>query len=104
MIFWLLPLHLKPEKSKFTTSQVDYLGHTLTAEGVKPNESNIAAINEFAKPQSVKEVRTFLGLVNFYQQHVRIMATVSRPLTALTGRNLCGVLSVMKHLTRSNIF
>jgi len=80
-------LHLKPEKRKFDASQVDYLGHTLTAEGVKPNESKIVAVKEFPKPQSVKEVRTFLGLVNFYRRHVRNMATICRPLTALTQKD-----------------
>ena len=104
-------LHLKPEKRKFDASQVDYLGHTLTAEGVKPNESKIVAVKEFPKPQSViaegvkpneskifaakefpkpqsvKEVQTFLGLVNFYRRHVRNMATICIPLTALTQKD-----------------
>ena len=66
---------------------MDYLGHTLTAEGVKPNESKIAAVKELPKPQSVKEVRTFLGLVNFYKRHIRNMATICRPLTALTEKD-----------------
>ena len=74
-------MHLKPEKCKFTTSQVDYLGCILIAEGLKPK---IVAVKEFPKPQSIKEVRTILS---FYRRHVRNMATICRPLTALTQKD-----------------
>jgi len=47
----------------------------------------IVAVKEFPKPQSVKEVQTFLCLVNFYRQHLHNMATIWRPLTALTQRD-----------------
>jgi len=47
----------------------------------------LIAVKEFPKPQSVKEVQTFLGLVNFYRRHVHIMATICRPLTALTQKD-----------------
>jgi len=40
-------LRLKPEKCHFVTQKIEYLGHTLTPEGVKPNEAKIVAVNEF---------------------------------------------------------
>ena len=80
-------LRLKPEKCNFATQKIEYLGHTLIPEGVKPNETNIIAVKEFPRPQSVKEVRTFLGLVNFYRKHVKNMAIICRPLTALTRKD-----------------
>jgi len=67
-------LRLKPEKCHFATQKIEYLGHTLTPEGFKPNEAKIVALKEFLRPQSVKEVRTFLGLVYFYTKHVKNMA------------------------------
>jgi len=63
----------------------------------------IAAVKEFPKPQSVKEIWTFLFLVNFYKMHVHNMDTTCRPLTASTQRNLHGVLSVLTHSTKSSI-
>ena len=80
-------LRLKPEKCNFATLKIEYLGHTFTPEGVKPNETKIIAVKEFPRPQSVKEVRTFLGLVTFYRKHVKNMAIICRPLTALTRKD-----------------
>ena len=77
-------LQLKPTKCTFATEQIEYLRHTLTPEGVKPNEKNVHAITEFPKPKSIKEVRSFVGLANFYRRHVPNMAAISRPLTDLT--------------------
>ena len=57
------------------TEKVNNLHHTLTAEGVPA--SKIAAFKE-----PVKEIQTFLSLVNFYRRHLRNMTTICRPLTA----------------------
>jgi len=76
IIYWWLPV-VWPEKCHSVTQKIDYLGHTLTPEGVKPNEAKIVAVKEFPQPQSVKEVRTFLGLVNFYRKHVKNMAIIN---------------------------
>ena len=77
-------LRLKPSKCMFATNQIEYLGHTLTTKGVKPNESNIQAVAEFPQPKTIKEVRSFLGMANFYRRHIPSMATMARPLTDLT--------------------
>jgi len=76
-------LHLKPSKCMFAIG-VEYLGHTLTPEGVKPNERNAKAITGFPRPNSTKEVWSFVGLANFYQHHMPNMAAFSWPLIDLT--------------------
>jgi len=43
-------LRLKPEKCRLATRQIDYLGHTLTPEGVRPNELKVTAVKEFPRP------------------------------------------------------
>ena len=60
-------LRLKPEKCKFATNQVEYLGHTLTTDGVKPNEAKIVAVKEFPKPHLAGGM-DFLGLSQFLQK------------------------------------
>ena len=77
-------LRLKLSKCMFATGEIEYLGHTLTPEGVKPNERNVRAITEFPIPKSTKEVRSFVGLANFYRRHIPNIAAISRPLTDLT--------------------
>ena len=98
-------LKLKPTKCVFARERVDYLGHTLSAEGVQPNSAKVEAVRNFPRPQSSKEVKSFLGLVNFYGRHLPNFAVVARPLTALTGKTrsqrrqyrLCGVMNVRLH-------
>ena len=78
---------LKPSKCTFATTEIQYLGHTLTPVGVKPNDSKITAVKDFPRPQNVKQVKSFLGLANFYRRHIPGMAAISRPLTDLTRKN-----------------
>lgn len=80
-------LRLKPTKCAFAQKKIDYLGFTLSAEGVCPNDGKVLAIKEFPRPTDAKAVRRFLGMVNFYRRHVRDMATIARPLTALTRKD-----------------
>ena len=77
-------LRLKPQKYVFVKQQVEYLGHTITPEGVRPNEKKIQAVKDFPRPKSSREMKSFLGLVNFYRRHLPNFAAVVRPLTALT--------------------
>ena len=71
----------------FAREQVDYLGHTLPTEGVQPNSTKVEAVKNFPRPKSSKEVKSFLGLVNFYRRHLPNFAVIARPLTALTRQD-----------------
>ena len=81
-------LRLKPSKCMIATEEIEYLGHTLTPAGVKPNSKKVEAAKNFPIPKNVKEVKSFLGLANFYRRHIPDMATTSRTLTALTRKNM----------------
>ena len=54
-------LKLKPKKCAFGREQVEYLGHTLSAEGVRPNNAKVEAVKNFSRPKSSKEVKSFLS-------------------------------------------
>ncbi|GFO04106.1 Pol polyprotein [Plakobranchus ocellatus] len=67
---------LNKEKCQFMQEEIDYLGHKIDAEGLHPQEHKIKAMKEVSRPENVKELRSFLGGVqnyeNFcptYQQH-----------------------------------
>ena len=81
-------LQLKPSKCMFATDEIEYLGHTLTPEGVKPNSKKVEAVRDFPVSKNVKEVKSFLGLANFYRRHIPDMTIISRILTALTRKNM----------------
>ena len=80
-------LRLRPGKCAFAQQEIDYLGYTLSALGVRPNNKKVQAIQEFPRPTSAKAVKSFLGIVNFYRRHVKNMAAIARPLTALTRKD-----------------
>ena len=52
-----------------------------------PNDGKVIAVKDIPRPVDAKSIRRFLGMVNFYRRHVKDMATIARPLTALTRKN-----------------
>ena len=59
-------LTINLEKSHFFRSKIKLLWHILTSTGIKPDPEKIPAIQNFSRPRNLKELREFLGLVNFY--------------------------------------
>ena len=72
----------------FAASEIEYLGHALTAQGVRLNSGKEEAVKCFPRPTTVKGVKSFQGLANFYRCHISDMARISRPLTLLTRKNV----------------
>jgi hypothetical protein len=79
-------LVLNLEKCIFGQTEIDFLGHHVTAGGVQPLEDHVAAVRDFAPPKDRVQLQRFLGLVNFYRRFLPAAAGVLRPLTdALQG-------------------
>ena len=55
-------LKLQPNKCEFLRPELEYLGHLITENGVKPNPNKLEAVKNFKKPINAKDVRSFLGL------------------------------------------
>ena len=81
-------LKLKPSKCHFIAKEVEYLGHILTPEGLKPNPATVSAVKEFPQPTNLKEVRQFLGLSSFYRRFISGFAAVAQPLHQLTRKGV----------------
>ena len=75
------------EKCIFGSKKVSYFGFQLTEDGIKPGIDKLKAVAPAALPNSVLEVRQFLGLCNFFRTHVKNFAQISAPLTALTRKD-----------------
>ena len=77
---------LHPDKLRFKTTEVPYVGHELTASGLKIDEHKVRAIRSMPAPTSVKEVRRFIGIPVFLPH----MANVLQPLqpTHWKGRSM----------------
>ena len=80
-------LTLKPKKCKFAQLQVTYLGHVVSAEGVRTDPKKIRALLEFPVPANVKALRSFLGLASYYRRFIPQFSRIAGPLHALTKKN-----------------
>ena len=60
--------------------EVEYLGHSISAEGVHPVKEKVRAVMEAPRPQNVSQLRSFLGMVNYYAKFLSNLATLLRPL------------------------
>ncbi len=76
-------LRLKREKCFFMQSSVEYLGHLVDANGLHTLPSKVEAIVHAPEPQNVQQVRSFLGLLNYYSKFVPHLATTLQPLNHL---------------------
>ncbi|GBG87242.1 hypothetical protein CBR_g45301 [Chara braunii] len=72
------------EKCEFGRTRVLYLGHEISAEGLKPDDAKVASIRDWPRPQSVTEMRSFLGMTGYYRNFIENYSIVAAPLTDLT--------------------
>ena len=68
--------------------EVDYLGHVITAGGLKPNPRLTNAVQEFPRPSNLQEVRRFLGMTSYYRRFIANFAKVAQPLHQLTAKGV----------------
>ena len=80
-------LKLKLRKCKFAMEQVKYLGHIVSSEGVATDPNKIKSVSTFPRPKNVSDVRSFVGLCNYYRKFIEGYAKVVSPLTELTKKN-----------------
>lgn len=70
-------------KCVFGAPEVTFLGHLVNKEGIKPTSDKVTAIRTFPKPETVKQLRGFLGMVNFYRRFLPGTAAKQQPLNDL---------------------
>ena len=80
-------LKLSAEKCEFRKSEVTYVGHRLTAKGVKPDPEKVRAVNNMLKPTCLKELQTFIGFIQYLSKFMPRLSTVSAPLRTLLEKN-----------------
>ena len=81
-------LTVNAKKSKFCRSEVEYLGYLITREGIKPQAKKVQALHNMATPRTRKELRSFLGLVNYYRDMTVRRSHIIAPLTKLTSKKV----------------
>ena len=79
-------LKSKASKCKWFQKSVQYLGHIVSAEGIKCDPEKIESVRNWPIPKSVTQVKSFLGLASYYWKFIDNFAKIAHPLTSLTHK------------------
>ena len=91
MVLWRLRdagLKVNAAKLTFCALEIEYLGYVLTRDGIKPQSNKVQAILAIKPPTGVKQLRHFLGMVQYYRDLWAQWSKMLAPLTSLVGE--CG--------------
>jgi len=78
-------LTLNPDKAKILLREVEAVGHVINKYGIKMSEEKISKVMNFPIPKFGKQLKQFLGLANYFRDHVRNHSTLAQPLDKLIG-------------------
>ena len=80
-------LKLKPSKCHFFETQVTFLGHVLTPDGVLPDPDNVEKITTWPVPTCITDVQAILGMGNYYWRFIKDYSKKMQPLIQLTKKD-----------------
>ncbi len=78
-------LVVNAEKCSFGRAEVSFLGHMVNDQGVRLLQAKIKAVTDFPNPRTQRQLRRFLGMVNFYRRFIPNCVEIAASLTRLTG-------------------
>ena len=87
-------MKINAANSTFCSLETEYLGYTLTRKGIQPQTKKIDSILLLSPPTKVKELHTFLGMVQYYRDMWKSCSEMLAPLTDLVSK--CGQTKVTK--------
>ena len=92
-------LKLAPDKCTFFAASVDYLGHRIDKNGIRPMESHVDTVRKWELPKTKTAARAFLGLCGYYRDHVKDYAAITKPWTDVTGKTTAAAEKEPIHVT-----
>ncbi len=81
-------LKLNPQKCQFFCSQVTFLGHVVSGEGVSPDPRNLNKVENWPKPTNQTQVRGFCSLASYYRRFIKNFSEIAKPLNKLTQKDV----------------
>ena len=83
----IIPVSYTHLKCEFGKSQIKFLGHIISADGVSTDPEKIQAITDFPKPNKAKDIRAFLGLTGYFCRFAPEYLKTIEPLMELLRKN-----------------
>jgi hypothetical protein len=74
-------------KSTFAVEEIKFLRHIVNSEGIRPDPKKVEVVQNWPVPKNVHEVRSFLGLANYFRKFISHYLEVAAPLTNLTKKS-----------------
>jgi len=81
-------LCVKPEKCAWKIRKIRFLGVVIGPGGIEMEKEKVDGVLSWPELRNVKDVRKFLGLVNYYRRFIKDFAQVSRPMNVLTRKDM----------------
>ncbi|GLI58974.1 hypothetical protein VaNZ11_000794 [Volvox africanus] len=79
-------LFAKRAKCFWAQPQVEYLGHIVSATGIRMDPRKVAVVHEWPAPQNLTKLHQFLGLTNYFRKFIKNYSIITAPLTNLTKK------------------
>src|SRR4051794_30351580 len=76
-------LMINPDKCHFVAKEVQFLGHIVGIEGIKPDPDKIIKIQEYPEPRTTKELRRFIRMVAYYRKFIKEFSKIAKLLFKL---------------------
>ena len=80
-------LKLAPEKTQLFQQSVTFLGSVISCDGIRPDPRKIAKISDWPIPSNKRDIRSYLGICNYYRRYIKGYAARAKPLTVLTEKD-----------------
>ena len=80
-------LKMNPKKTQIAQSEVKYVGHKLTCDGLKPDEDRIKSIVNMKDPENISELETILGMISYVSKFIPKLSDLNAPLRELKTRD-----------------
>jgi hypothetical protein len=80
-------LYVKLSKCEFWMREVSFLGHIISSGGIAVDPAKVDAVSQWGTPESVSEIKSFLGLAGYYRRFIEGFSKLALPLTKLTRKD-----------------